>query len=353
VRGGVGIMDICAFTKVEVNGADAASFLDFLVANNLPKKEGGIILTHFLNERGRIELEATVVRLAETRYYIVCAAFFEQRLLDHLNAQRSNRYNNESDNEYRINIVNLSNKWGALSINGPHARQVLEACTNTPLDNASFRWMSAQELTIANQPCWAFRMSYAGELGWEIHTQRDNVVSIYDALWTAGEAYGITDYGSFAMNTMRMEKMFKGAGELTNEVTLPEADVMRFVKMDKEFIGKAATQTSIDKESRWVCAYLIIEPNGVEDGHGGEAVLLNGELVGSTASITYGHTIGKILAFAYIKPIAAAAGTKLEVVIAGECRKAIVRNQPVYDPDSRLPRSDTKLDALLMHKVAK
>jgi len=104
-----------------------------------------------------------------------------------------------------------------------------------------------------------------------------------------------------------MEKMFKGAGELTNEVTLPEADVMRFVKMDKEFIGKELTQASIDAELPWICAYLQIEPNGVEDGHGGEAVLLDGSVVGSTASVTFGHSVGKILAFAYIKPHAATA----------------------------------------------
>jgi len=340
VRNGVGIMDICAFTKVEVNGSGAASFLESLVANKLPKKQGGIIVAHFLNECGRIELEATIVRLADTRYYIVCAAFFEQRLLDHLGVQHSKRYKNKIDDNKKVNIVNLSNAWGALSINGPNARRVLSECTQAPLDNASFRWMSAQQITIDNQACWAFRMSYAGELGWEIHTQRDNLGAIYDALWAAGDPYNISDYGSFAMNTMRMEKMFKGAGELTNEVTLPEADVMRFVKMDQEFIGKAATQTSKDQALPWVCAYLVIEPNGVEDGHGGEAVLLNGELVGSTASITYGHTVGKILAFAYISPAAAIADTRLEVIIAGERRNAVVRDQPAYDPNSLLPRTD-------------
>jgi len=340
VRNGVGIMDICAFTKVEVNGSAAGRFLESLVANKLPSKPGGIILTHFLNKRGRIELEATVIHLADSCYYIVCAAFFEQRLLDHLNSQRD-KSDDTSGNVKNINIINLSDKWGALSINGPLARKVLAACTKTPLDNASFRWLSAHEITIASQPCWAFRMSYAGELGWEIHTPRDNLLTIYDALWAAGQPNNITDYGSFAMNTMRMEKMFKGAGELTNEVTLPEAGVMRFVKMDKEFVGRSATQISIDNELPWVCAYLIIEPNGIEDGQGGEAVLQNGEVIGSTSSVTYGHTVGKILAFAYILPGAAIPGTALEVVIAGVNRNAVVHDQPAYDPDSLLPRSNS------------
>jgi len=331
VRSSVGIMDISAFTKVEVTGTNAATFLEPLVANRLPVKDGGIVLAHMLNQRGRIEIEVTVIKLEENRFYLVCAAFFEQRLLDHLQAAVSNA---------AVELINHSSDWGALSLNGPRARDVLARCTESPLDNASFRWLSAQKMTIAGTPCWAFRLSYAGELGWEIHTQGKHLLKIYDALWAAGETHGIVDYGSFAMNTMRMEKMFKGAGELTNEVTLPEADVMRFVKLDKDFTGKTQTLKSMNTDLPWVCAYLQIEPNDIEDGHGGEAVLFNNKVVGSIASITYGHTVGKILAFAYLKPQAAVPGTPLQVVIAGEPRDALVLDKPAYDPDSVKPRAD-------------
>ena len=334
VRTSVGIMDICAFTKIEVSGPDAREFLDPLIANNLPKKVGGIVLTHFLNVRGRIELEATVVRLEDQRYYLVCAAFFEQRLLDLLLLNRK---------QEQFDIVNHSTNWGALTINGPRSRDTLSACTDAELDNANFRWLSAQQIQIADVSCWAFRLSYAGELGWEIHTDAKNLLAVYDALWAAGETFNIVDYGSFAMNTMRMEKMFKGAGELTNEVTLPEADVMRFVKMEKEFIGKAKTVESLEKPLPWVCAYLEIESNRIEDGHGGEAVVLDGEVVGSTASITFGHTVNRILAFAYIKPVAAEPGTQLQVIISGAARAALVLDKPAYDPDSLLPRTDVSL----------
>lgn len=335
VRSAVGIMDICAFTKIEVHGVDAESFLDSLVANKLPTKTGGIILTHFLNERGRIELEATVIKLDDDRFYLVCAAFFEQRLLDHLNARIESQ-----QQAMKLEIINRSTEWGALTINGPRARDVLCECTDAALDNASFRWLSAQEITIAGCSCHAFRLSYAGELGWEIHTEAKNLLTVYDALWAAGEPHGIVDYGSFAMNIMRMEKMFKGASELTNEVTLPEADVMRFVKLDKDYVGKPQTLKSMESDLPWVCAYLEIEPDGSEDGHGGEAVLHNNTVVGSTASVAFGHTVGKILAFAYIKPSAAVAGTRLQVVIAGKSRDAKVLDEPVYDPESLLPRTD-------------
>ena len=332
VRNTVGIMDICAFTKVEVQGTDAAEFLEPLIANRLPQKSGSIILTHFLNQRGRIELEATVVKLNDDRFYLVCAAFFEQRLLDHLNTH----VNNQS-----IDIINRSSEWGALTINGPKSRQVLSKCTDAALDNKHFGWLKAQQINIGDQSCWAFRMSYAGELGWEIHTESENILAVYDALWKAGTEYNIADYGSFSMNVMRMEKMFKGAGELTNEVTLPEADVMRFAKMDKDFIGKQKTQESLNKPLPWVCAYLHIEANGTEDGNGGEAVIHNGTVVGSLASVAYGHSVGKILAFAYIKPHAATAGTELTVVIAGKDRPAVVHDKPAYDPESILPRTDS------------
>ena len=143
------------------------------------------------------------------------------------------------------------------------------------------------------------------------------------------------------MNAMRMEKMFKGAGELTNEVTLPEADVMRFVKMDKaDFLGRDATQASLDAPLPWVCAYLAIEPDGIEDGHGGEAVMLDGKVVGTTSSVAYGHSVGTILAFAYVKPHAAQSGRELEVVIMGKPRKAKVLAEPAYDPQNEKPRTN-------------
>ena len=338
VRAAVGIMDISAFAKVEVTGPGAEALLDRLVANRLPQKPGGIVLTHMLNRRGRIELETTVVMLGEGRYYLVCAAFFEQRLLDHLSI-----YRQEED----VQVLLRSDDWAALAVNGPAAREVLGACTEADLSNAGFRWLTARQISVAGHLVWAFRMSYAGELGWELHMPRAVALEVYDALWAAGEAQGIADYGSFAMNALRMEKAFKGAGELTNEVTLPEADVMRFVRMEKEFLGADATRASVAVARQpWVCAYLEIEPDGVTDGHGGEAVLMQGKVVGSTASVAFGPTVGKILAFAYIKPEAAVPGTQLQVVIMGAPRSARVLGTAAYDPESLRPRADNLMETV-------
>jgi dimethylglycine dehydrogenase len=328
VREGVGIMDVTAFTKVLIEGPDAYALLDRLTANRMPQQVGSITLTHMLNRAGRIELETTIVRIGEDRFYLVCAAFFEQRLLDHLAHQR---------HDEDVTITALSDEWSALSLNGPQSRNVLAACTDTDLSNAAFRWLSAQQITVAGHEIWALRMSYAGELGWEFHMPATACLDVYNALWAAGEAYGIADYGSFAMNAMRMEKAFKGAGELTNEVTLAEANVLRFARMDKAYLGRDKT---LNTALPWVCAYLEIEPDGHADGHGGEAVLHNGRVVGSTASVAYGPTVGKILAFAYVKPEAAEPGTALEVIIHGSPRAARVLAAPAYDPNSLKPRED-------------
>ena len=324
VRERAGIMDISAFTKIEVAGPGAAVLLDRLVANRLPGV-GRIALTHILNRAGRIELETTLVRLEADRFYLVCAAFFEQRLLDNL------AFALEGED---VALINRSSDWGALALNGPRARDILGACTGADLSNAAFPWMRAQEITVGGHNLWALRMSYAGELGWELHGPRDAILAAYRALRAGGAAHGLASYGSFAMNALRMEKGFKGAGELTNEVTLAEAGVMRFVRLDKDFRGKAATKAP----PRFACVYLDVADDGRSDGNGGEAVLADGRQVGTVSSIAFGHTTGKLLAFAYVDPRYEAAGTKLEVVVMGEARSARVLAAPAYDPDNRKPR---------------
>ena len=169
VRERVGIMDITGFTKVLVSGPDAYDFIDRLTANRMPQKTGSITLTHMLNRRGRIELETTVVRMAEDQFYLVCAEFFEQRLLDHLNQHRGDE---------TIKVQALSADWSALALNGPRSRDVLGACTTAPLDNRRFRWLSAQQIDIAGHPVWALRLSYAGELGWELHCASSDLVAL-------------------------------------------------------------------------------------------------------------------------------------------------------------------------------
>ena len=332
VRERVGVLDLSSFSKVEVSGPDAEAFVNRMIANRAPRKVGRMVLTHILNERGRIEAETTVVRVAEDRFYFVFAGFFELRVFDWLTQH--------VDGEDVV-VENMSERFGALALQGPASRDLLRKVTQAPLDNESFPWLTVQEIEIAGVKTRAMRMSYAGELGWELHPPMEGLAAVFDALWEAGQEFGVENIGSFAMNAMRMEKMFKGASELTNEVTLPEADVMRFVKLDKEggFVGQDATRKSADAEAMpWICAYLSIDADEA-DCHGSEAVFSNGSRVGAVSSGAYGPTVKQSLAFAYLDPAHAAPGTELEVMILGERKPARVLGEPVYDPANERPRA--------------
>ena len=332
VRERVGIMDISAFAKFDVSGPDAEDFVSRMIANRVPGALSGIVLSHLLNEKGTIEAETTVVRIEADRFYFVCAAFFELRVSDWLTKHR--RVGED------VRIDNVSQDFGAIALQGPRARDVLAAVTKTALDNQSFRWLSAQSICVAGVELRALRLSYVGELGWELHVPFSGTLAVFDALWSAGREHGIEHYGSFAMNAMRMEKMFKGASELTTEVTLPEADVMRFVRLDKPggFLGEAATRLSAETTQRpWQCAYLEVEAKDA-DCLGGEAILLNGERVGAVSSGAWGPSTNSSLAFGYVTPEAASPGSELGVIILGETRPARVRGEAMYDPENRRPR---------------
>ena len=226
-------------------------------------------------------------------------------MLDHL-AQHGTGEN--------VTIKPLSFSWTALTLNGPRARIVLGACTEADLSNAGFRWLTGQEITVAGHKVWALRMCYGCELGWELHMPFAACLDVYNALWATGE--------------------------LTNEVTLPAANVMRVARLDKEYLGADETRKSASGKLPWICTYVEIEPDSVCGGHSGEALMLDKKVVGLTVSVAYGHTVGRILAFAYLMPHAAVPDTALDVVIAGQLRRARVLGQAAYDPLSEKPRTD-------------
>ena len=319
VREGVGVMDLSAFGKIDVSGPDAHAFIDRMIANRAPRKVGGIVLTHILNEAGTIEAEVTVARMADDRFYFMFAAFSELKVRDWLEQHV------ETGEQVEVRVV--SEAFGCLVLSGPRSRDVLRQVTNAPLDNDSFRWLTAQQIDVAGSRVRALRMSYQGELGWELHVPMEDMLTVYDALWSAGAGYGIANFGSYALNAMRLEKGFKGASELTNEVTLPEADVMRFAKPDKgDFIGRGATLKSMAEAEAgdlpWICAQMEIDANGA-DPIASETISRNGARIGQVSSGGYGFTVGKSLAFGYIRPDCAAPGTDLEVMILGKSYPAL------------------------------
>jgi dimethylglycine dehydrogenase len=332
VRQRVGVLDLSSFAKYDVTGADAESHLNRICANRMSRREGGIALAHFLSERGRIAGEATVTKLGDGRFYVLSGAGAEDRDLDHLRQGLGEGAD--------VTVTNITDDWGVLVLAGPRSRDLLAKLTDADLTNAGFRWLTGKEIVVAGVPLRALRVNYVGELGWELHCPMDRLVELYDAVWSAGQDFGIANFGVYAVNALRMEKAYKGWGaELTNEITMVEADMERFVGYDKEdFLGKAATLKVKQAGIETQLVYVEVAP-GDSDVHGGEAVMADGRVVGVTTSGGYGHHTGKSLGFAYVEPALAAPGSGLAIDLLGTPRAATVLAEPAYDPENERLRA--------------
>jgi dimethylglycine dehydrogenase len=323
---GVAVADLSSFAKFDVLGKDAPALLDRVFANRMPRKVGGIALAHMLNENGVIEGEATVTRLGETHYYVLSGAVAEIRDQDWLTQHVLPGED--------VTVTNLTDTYGNLVLAGPKSRAVLEKVTDADVSNPAFRWLTGREITIAGATVRALRVNYIGELGWELHCPMESLAAVYEAVMAAGAEFDIGHFGTYAVNSMRMEKAYKGWGsELTNEITPIEADIERFVKLDKDFTGKSAVLQRKQDGAQGKIVYLEVAP-GDNDAVGGEPVTIGDRVVGLTTSGGYGHRVKKSLAFAYVDPDSAEPGTKMTVWLLGEGREATVMADPAYDAAS-------------------
>ena len=307
-----------------------------MCANNIPRRAGGIALGHFLHSSGRIEFEATIARLADDFFYLVCAADREIAAFDWLN--------NQHRKDERTEIINVSDDFCVVVLAGPQSREILSQTTGAFLDNESFPWLTAKTIQVAGAELLALRVSYAGELGWELHIPNAKVRSVYKAIVAAGRG-SISHVGSLAFNCLRMEKAYPSGRELTNEVTLAEAGLLRFARLEKEYSGAAVNRAQTKSgPQKWALAYLQVDdaPNNsgdCADAEGGESVWRNGVVVGAVSSGGFGHCVGVALAFAYLNPESAAPGTELEILILGDKRRAHVLSASIFDPHNRRPRA--------------
>lgn len=331
VRNRVGMADLTAFAKYELSGGDAASFLDRVSASRVPAV-GRIGLIYLLTDQGMVEIELTAARLAEDRFYLVGAAVGEVRFLDWLQFHVL-----EGEN---VEIANVSSDVGVLSLVGPRSRDVLRMCTDSPLDNSMFPWLSVREIEVSGVSVRALRVSFTGELGWELHMPIGEMPTIFDALVGAGAQHGIGFFGSHALNAMRMEVGYKVSADMTNEVSAFEAGLMRFVKLDKgAFVGRDALIANMSAP-RWKLVHLEVDPGELDaDCLGGEGIFSEARRVGVVTTAGFGFTTGKSLAWAYVDPDMSDAGTELAVLILGEERPARVLAESVWDPRSERPRS--------------
>ena len=338
LREGCALADMTPFGKLEVRGRDAFSFLERMCANNIPRKTGGMALGHFLTENGRVEFEAAATRFADDVFYLTCAADRELAARDwlthHLRADEA------------AEVFNVSDAWCVLALAGPESRRVLSGASEAALDNEAFPWLTARVIRVGGRECRALRVSYAGDLGWELHIPNRDAAKVYKALLGAG-GEGMAHVGSLAFNCLRMEKGYAGGAELTNEVTMTEAGLGRFMRLDKDYIGAEVNRAEAKSGARrWALALMEVEEDAAAasgedcaDAETGDSVWLGGERAGSVSSAGYGHCAGKGFAFAYVRPDCAAVGTGLEIMILGERRKARVVSAAPYDPENKRPRS--------------
>jgi dimethylglycine dehydrogenase len=332
VRERVGIRDLSSFAKYDVSGPDAESFLNRLFANSVSRRQGGIVLAHALTANGKIVSEFSITRLAPDRYYLLSAAVAELRDYDLLTQGKRTHEN--------VTINNITDDYGVLLLAGPSSRELLARFTSAGLDNHHFPWLTGQEIEVAGVNLIALRINYLGELGWELHMPMAQLENLYDQLWAAGEILGITDLGSYAVNSLRLEKAYPGWGiELTSEITMIEAGLERFVDFDKrDFIGRSAILKQLDTELEYKLVYLEVMAEDA-DVRGGEPVVAGDNVVGVTTSGGFGHTVGKSLAFAYVQPDFAVPGSAFEIIILGNHRPSKVLSKPAYDPENLRLRS--------------
>ena len=337
LRNAAGIADLTAFAKIEAHGTDVVAFLERVSSNKLPKKIGSVSLTYLVNPNGRLEGEATFVKLAEDHFYMVWAAAKEASLLNWMEEQRRP--------DEAVDFDNVSEDRGVLMLAGPRARDILARCTNAALDNASFRWLSTRHIEVAGvTDVRAMRVTYTGELGWEMHVPVAGMEAVYDALVAAGTPSGMVHVGAATLNAMRMEKAYKSGHEITNEVTLAEADIERFSRQD----GFQGAAVSLAPAEKWKVALLRLdEPEGgaEADPIGSESIWKDGRSVGSITSGGFGYGIGAYLAWAYLRPKMTEPGTELDVMTLGKMRRAIVVDGAVWDAANERPRQDLAVAA--------
>jgi len=330
MREHAGLIDLSPFTKHEVTGPGAEGWLDGLVANKVPAKIGRLALCHALTRRGGIRSEFTVTKIAEQHYYVVSAGAAERYDSDYLSKALPG--------DGSVGLRNITNTRGCFVLAGPKSREVLAQLTDTPLDNASFPWLTAQtiEAGLAVE-VYALRVNFVGALGWELHFPIEYAHHLFDALFEAGKPFGLGMVGMRAMESLRLEKSYRMWGsDMTPDYTPFEASLDRFVRMNKAaFIGKEALEKQL--AGGVPNRFVTLEVHGVTDADplGNEPLFdAGGRIIGRATSGYYGHCLRKSLAIGYARAEFAQAGTQLDIEILGERKQATVLRESPYDPDN-------------------
>ncbi|GAB5470182.1 MAG: FAD-dependent oxidoreductase [Rhodospirillales bacterium] len=338
VREAVGLLDQSSFAKFEVSGRDSLAALNYLCANRVDRPPGQITYSQLLNERGGIACDITVARLSDERFYLVTGTGFRTHDLawirDRLPAG------------LQVQLHDVTEDFGTLTLTGPRSRDLLAQVTDAALANADFPFGQYRQIAIAGQSLRALRVSYSGELGWELHMPMAALVAVFDALIAAGAPYGLRPVGYRALESLRLEKGYRAWSSDISPGDSPfEAGLGWAVKLssDIDFLGRSAAeaQSKAPLKKRLV-GFTVDDREAVLLGR--ETILRDGETVGYLRSGGYGYSLGKGIGYGYVQRAEGVDRGYLEagdyeLVVATRRVPARAHLAPLYDPKSSRVRS--------------
>jgi sarcosine dehydrogenase len=330
VRERVGVLDQSSFAKFELRGRDAEKALSWICANDISKPQGKLTYTQLLNSRGGIECDLTVARLADDHFYIVTGTGFRTHdfawIADHiapgLDAQ----------------LTDVTEHYGTLSLMGPNARAVLQELTKSDISNAAFKFGEVHRIDVAGHIVRALRVTYVGELGWELHMPISGTGEVFDALMKVGKAYGLAPIGYRALESLRLEKGYRAwSSDITPNDTPFHAGLGWAVKLNtsQPFMGREALEKIKQQPLAKMLAVFTTEREDIVLS-GRETILRNGKFAGYLTSGGYGYTVAKPIGFGYVRNVDGVNEAYLnegsyELVVAQEIVKANIHLKPIYD----------------------
>ena len=332
LRSSVGMLDVSNYAKYEIRGPGCGEWLDRIVANNVPTETGRSCLTPMLGVRGGIAGDFTITKLDDDHFWMFgsgMAEGYHQRFWEMVPPPAG------------VTLESRTQDWCGFSVAGPKSREMLQRMTNTDLSNDAFRFMRSKKLTIAGIEALSMRVSFTGDLGWEIYVPTEQQVALFDALMDEGKGYGIRLVGGRSLLSLRIEKGYGSWGrEYSPEYWPHEVGLERLIKMTKpEFLGRDVWQDLSKKTPREKLVMLSIDATSA-DAHGGEPIFLkDGTPVGRVSSGAYGHTVQQSLALCFIRTEHAVSGAEYDVAVLGKPHHARLLDAPPFDPEGQKLRN--------------
>ena len=332
LRDRAGIIDISNFAKYRCKGPDAADWLNAIFANTMPKTVGRSCLTPLVGKRGGIAGDFTVTRVAEDEFWIIGSGLAERY---------HKRFFKQVPLPEGTSFESMTEAVCGFNVAGPKSRDLLQRLTNTSLATPDFPFMRSQMIELAGVECLALRVSFTGDLGWELHCKTEDQAQLYEALLQTGKEFDAGPVGSRALMSLRVEKGYGSwSREYSPECWPQEVGLERLCKMEKDFLNKEAALNVLNNTAREQLVLLHLHEADVTasnaDATGGEPIFKNGEGIGRVTSGAYGYTVGMSLALGFVKD--AGPGDDVDVMVLGRPHKATILSEPPFDAAGKILR---------------